>query len=289
MPPTCFIPILAVITNISLEHRAYLGSTIADIAGEKAGIIKSKTPVVTGVRQKSAGKVIADQASKLGAPLYRHGQEFQCRRRPDMQFDYYGIHHTYHKLRLGLSGDHQVDNASLVLAACELLERSGRVTIKEETLRKGLEDTRWPGRLEVVGMAPEIILDGAHNLMSARTLGRHLRRHLHDRNITLVIGILEDKPYRNILKDLIASCRRVIVTQPKIDRAIPADKLELAAREFSPNVEVRADVGEAVRYAVATSAKEDVICIAGSLYVVGEAKTALADMKNFENKPGITP
>ncbi len=282
-------PILSVITNISLEHRAYLGATIAEIAGEKAGIIKSDTPVVTGVRQQSAGKVIADQASKLGAPLYRHGREFKCRRRPDMQFDYYGIHHNYKKLRLGLSGDHQVDNASLVLAACELLENSGRATIKEETLRKGLEDTRWPGRLEVVGMAPEIILDGAHNLMSARILGRHLRRHLHNRNITLVIGILEDKPYRNILKDLIASCRRVIVTQPKIDRAIPAEKLALAAREFSPNVEVRTDVGEAVRYAVATSAKEDVICIAGSLYVVGEAKTALADIKNFENKPGITP
>ena len=282
-------PVLSVITNISLEHRAYLGATIAEIAGEKAGIIKSNTPVVTGVHQQSAGNVIADQASKLGAPLYRHGREFRCRRLPNMQFDYYGIHHTYKKLHLGLSGDHQVDNASLVLAACELLEINGHATIKEETLRKGLEDTRWPGRLELVGTAPEIILDGAHNLMSARILGRHLRRHLHNRNITLVIGILEDKPYRNILKDLIASCSRVIVTQPKIDRAIPAEKLELAAREFSPNVEVRTDVGEAVRYAVATTAKEDVICIAGSLYVVGEAKTALAVMKNFENKPGITP
>jgi dihydrofolate synthase/folylpolyglutamate synthase len=206
-----------------------------------------------------------------------------------MQFDYYGIERNYRQLRLGLSGDHQVDNASLVLAACELLDRNGRATIKEETLRKGLADTRWPGRLEAAGTAPDIILDGAHNLMSARILGRHLRRHLHNRNITLVIGILEDKPYRNILKDLIASCRRVIITQPKIDRAIPANQLALVAREFSPNVEVRADVGEAVRYAVATSAKEDVICIAGSLYVVGEAKTALAGMKNFENKPGITP
>ncbi|MBI5063563.1 MAG: bifunctional folylpolyglutamate synthase/dihydrofolate synthase [Desulfatitalea sp.] len=282
-------PALAVITNISLEHRAYLGSTIADIAGEKAGIIKAHTPVVTGVRQPSASKVIADRAATLGAPLYRHGQEFRNRRRQNMQFDYYGIDHTYHSLRLGLSGDHQVDNAALVLAACELLERNGRVVIREEALRQGLEDTRWPGRLEVAGTAPDIILDGAHNLMSARILSRHLRRYLHNRNITLVIGILEDKPFRNILKDLVASCSRVIVTQPEIDRAIPVHQLEAAAREFSQNVEVRADVGEALRYAVATSAKEDVVCVAGSLYVVGEAKTALANMKNFENKSGLTP
>jgi dihydrofolate synthase/folylpolyglutamate synthase len=277
-------PVLSVITNISLEHRAYLGSTIADIAGEKAGIIKAKTPVVTGVRQPSASKVIAGQASALKAPLYRHGREFHSRRRPKMQFDYYGIHQNYRNLCLGLSGDHQVDNASLVLATCELLQHAGRAKISEEALRQGLSDTHWPGRLEMASTAPDIILDGAHNLMSARILRRHLRRYLHERSITLVIGILEDKPFHNILKDLVPLCRRVIVTQPKIDRAIPIHKLAAAAREFCPNVEVRADVSEAVHLAVTTSAKEDVICIAGSLYVVGEAKTALASMKNSENK-----
>ncbi len=269
-------PRLAVITNISLEHRTYLGSNIAQIAGEKAGIIKPGIPVVTGVRQSSAAKVIAGQATTAGAPLFRHGHEFRSRRRPESHFDYYGVDHTYRDLRLGLNGDHQVDNASLVIAVCELLERNGLAAIGEEALRQGLENTRWPGRLEVAGKAPDIILDGAHNLMSARILSRHMRRYLHNRNITLVIGILDDKPFRNILKDLIHSCKRVIVTQPKIDRAIPAERLAQAAREFSRNVEVKADVGDAVRYALATSAKEDVICVAGSLYVVGEAKTALA-------------
>jgi dihydrofolate synthase/folylpolyglutamate synthase len=281
-------PALAIITNISLEHRAYLGPTITAIAGEKAGIIKPDTPAVTGVRQRLARKVIEDQAVTHRASLYRHGREFRSRRRQPMHFDYYGMDHIYRDLRLGLSGDHQVDNASLVLAACELLVRSGQVAISETALRQGLENTRWPGRLEVVGTAPDIILDGAHNLMSARILSRHLKHYLGDRSITLVVGILDDKPYRAILKDLIAPCKRVIVTQPKIDRAIPVRQLEATAREFASHVEVKADVGEAVRHALATSAKEDVICVAGSLYVVGEAKTALAQLEHFKNKSDRT-
>lgn len=282
-------PLLCIITNISLEHRSYLGNTLAQIAGEKAGIIKQNTPVLTGVRQSSAAQVIADRAFVLNAPLYRYGQEFRSRRRKNMHFDYYGIDSQYRKISLGLSGDHQVDNASLVVAACELLTRRGHAEVEEKALRQGLVETSWPGRLEIAGTAPDIILDGAHNLMSARILARYLRRHIHNRPITMVIGILDDKPFRNILKDLLTICKRVIVTQPKIDRAIPANRLEAAAREFNRNVEVRADVGEAVKYAVATSAKEDVICIAGSLYVVGEAKTVLAEMKIFKNKKTITP
>jgi dihydrofolate synthase / folylpolyglutamate synthase len=268
-------PDLTIITNISLEHKNYLGTTIAVIAGEKAGIIKKQVPVVTGVRQPSAREVIEREAAGRQAPLYRLGRDFNCRRGKPAQFSYHGLDHHWSGLHPGLRGDYQVENASLVLAACEILMRNGLDTLDPSAIRRGISNTRWPGRLEVAGTAPEIILDGAHNLMSARLLGRHLTRYYKDRCITLVVGILDDKPCHSILKDLIAPCRRVIVTQPVIDRAIPAERLAAIAAQFSSQVEIRRDVAEAVRYALATSAKEDVVCIAGSLYVVGEAKTAL--------------
>jgi dihydrofolate synthase / folylpolyglutamate synthase len=274
-------PVLTLITNISLEHKIYLGNTLPVIAGEKAGIIKRGVPVVTGVRQKSAREVIEREAAGLEAPMYRHGRDFRSRRNTSADFSYHGLDHHWSHFRLGLVGDHQVDNASLVLAACEILMHSGHIQLDEAAIRKGLLNTRWPGRLEVAGTDPYLILDGAHNLMAARLLRRHLIRYFKDRNITLVVGILDDKPFRAIMRDLSAPCRRVIVTQPKIDRAIPAQRLGAVAKEFSPHVEIIQNVGDALRLALATTAKEDVICVAGSLYVVGEAKTALRDLNRL--------
>lgn len=274
-------PALTIITNISLEHKIYLGSTLPVIAGEKAGIIKRGVPVVTGVRQKSAREVIEREAAVSEAPLYRHGRDFRSRRNSTAEFSYLGLDHHWSHLRLGLMGDHQVDNAALVLAACEILMRSGQLQLDAAAIREALLNTRWPGRLELAGTDPYLILDGAHNLMAARLLRRHLTRYFKDRNITLVVGILDDKPFRAIMKDLAAPCRRVIVTQAKIDRAIPVERLKAVAKEFSPHVEVRADVGDALRLALATSVREDVVCVAGSLYVVGEARTALRDLNRL--------
>jgi dihydrofolate synthase/folylpolyglutamate synthase len=271
-------PEISIITNISLEHKQYLGKTLPLIAGEKAGIIKTGIPVVSGVRQKSARQVIEHQASTRRARLVQWGRDFKTRRHPSSGFNYIGLYNRWSGIQLNLAGEHQVDNAALVLAACELLAHGNHVQIGETAIRRGLSTVSWPGRLEIALKEPCLILDGAHNLMSARILGRYLTRHLADRHITLVVGILDDKPYNSILKDLITPCKQVIVTQPKIDRAIPVERLEIIAKAFNPNVTVKKDVAEAVRYAIATARPQDVICVAGSLYVVGEAKTALADM-----------
>ncbi len=272
------LPEISLITNISLEHKHYLGNTIAAIAGEKAGIIKPQIPVVTGVTQKSALSRIHQRAQTQQAPVYVRGHDFKCRRVADGHFTYFGLEGKLQNLKLGLSGTHQVDNASLVLAACEILERSGHIKIPPQAIRYGLEKTSWPGRLEVVSNSPILLLDGAHNLMAARVLAGHLRRQYEDRNITLVVGVLDDKPSDSILKDLAVSCRRAVVTQPKIDRAIPADRLAGIARKYFNDVTVIPDIGEAIEHALRGSDAKDVICVAGSLYVVGEAKTALRQM-----------
>ncbi|MDA8141967.1 MAG: bifunctional folylpolyglutamate synthase/dihydrofolate synthase [Desulfobacteraceae bacterium] len=272
-------PALSIITNISLEHRNYLGRDIATIAGEKAGIIKPGVPVITGVHQQAARKAIERQALVNQATVYWYGKEFRSRRASTGRFHYNGVRNSWRGLQLGLIGDHQIENTSLVLAACEQLMAQGSVNLTEDHIRSGIKNTRWPGRLEVVLSEPLVILDGAHNLMSARVLGRHLSRYYNNRKITLVVGILDDKPYRNILKDLLAPCHRVIITQPKIDRAIPAPRLASVAATLHPQIEIKEDVGAALIHALTTCGNDEVICVAGSLYVVGEAKTALREWR----------
>ncbi len=267
-------PILSIITNISLEHKSYLGNTIAAIAYEKAGIIKPGVPVVTGVTQKSARAAVEKKATEESAPLFLKGRDFQVRSKGTGGFSYTGMDHRWPKMQTSLAGAHQIDNASLVLAACELLMR-GQANITETHIKNGLAQNRWPGRLEVVSEKPFVILDGAHNLMAARRLKSFLKTALAGKRITMVAGILDDKPYRAILKDLTEPCARLVATQPKIDRALPPETLKTVATEMIPEIEIVSDVGDAVRHAIATSGPEDAVCVAGSLYVVGEAKAAL--------------
>jgi len=274
-------PELSIITNISLEHRMYLGNTIAEIAGEKAGIIKRRVPVVTGVRQRSAVSVVAEKAQSLSAPLYRLGQAFRVRRSKDGTFTYYGMESIWRKVRTGLLGNYQIDNAALVLAACEILNRKRHIQLEPDAVREGLESNRWPGRLEMVSSSPLVILDGAHNFIAARNLARFITENLKDRRVTLVVGMLDDKPYRSMLKSLLAACDRVILTQATINRSLPIDVLKPIASEIVPDVSLVADVGDAVVHALDTSKPDDAVVVAGSLYVVGEAKAL------FERRPSL--
>lgn len=272
------LPALTIITNISLEHKTYLGATISAIAGEKAGIIKVRTPVVTGVQQASARNVILNQAAGLDAPVYLKGRDFRTRSHQDGSFSYYGLIRTMGRCVTGLQGRHQTINASLVLAGCEVLEQTNAALISEGHIRSGLSQARWPGRLEVASTHPLVILDGAHNLMAARALADHLGTHYRKESVTLVVGILDDKPYGPILKMLAEVSNRVIFTQPVIDRALPAQTLADKAGPLWSEATVEPSVDLAVRKAMEMNKPDQVICVAGSLYVVGEAKTALAKM-----------
>jgi dihydrofolate synthase/folylpolyglutamate synthase len=270
-------PELCIITNISLEHREYLGQTVSKIAAEKAGIIKSGVPVVTGVRQRDAVAEICSIAESKGAPVYRYGHDFRIRRQDEKIFTYRGIDTTWRALQTSLKGDFQLGNLALALASCEILGRT-RIQVTENCIRSGLVNTHWPGRLEWVSESPAILLDGAHNLMAARRLADYLTRHLADRKIVLVVGILSDKPYRAMLKALVPACHRVVITRPKTNRALPPETLCTVAEKMTDRVRVIPNIDEAVTYAVNTAAADEAVCIAGSLYVVGDAKQALASM-----------
>ena len=267
-------PVISIITNVSMEHRAYLGNTLARIAREKAGIIKQATPVVTAIKQRQAKSVIQRIAGKKSAPLYMLGKNFKVRRQPAGGFSYYGIENTWHDMHTALQGHYQVENAALAIAACELLNKN-HTSISQQSIRDGLIKTSWPGRLEIVSEHPMIILDGAHNLMAARELAKFLGDNLAQRSITLVVGILDDKPYQSMLKSLLPVCSRVIVTRAKTGRALDPLRLFETAKKTLSDVRIVSDVAQAFKQAVAEADFNDVICIAGSLYVVGEAKAAI--------------
>jgi len=269
-------PAGSIISNISLEHKMYLGNTIAQIAAEKGGIIKARIPVVTGARQPSALSVLESIAAGKSAPFYRYGRDFRVRTNPNGSFNYYGMSKVWKNLKTSLIGPHQVNNTALVLAACETLAQKNRLNFTENHLRQGLKNTVWPGRLEFVGQSPLIILDGAHNLAAARNLANYLQENLRSRKLTLIAGILDDKPYKAMLGPLMKQCSRVIVTRPIIDRALEPEILYAEAKQHVSDVTCFPDVDQAVTHAMATADPDDVICIAGSLYVVGEAKQTLA-------------
>ena len=268
-------PDLCIITNISMEHQAYLGDSIAQIAAEKGGIIKKGVPVVTGVRQPEAIDTIESLATEKEAPLARFKETFDIRPSTENMFDYQGIATDLDMVAVGLPGDHQLENAALVLAACETLNIAGKTTIDVEAMRYGLLQNHWPGRLEIVAEAPTILLDGAHNLVACEALARFLETRYADRDITLVVGILDDKPYEKMLDLLVPNCRKLILTRPIIDRALEPEALLPVVEPYGKQTTIIPSVPDAVNQAIDAATPEEVVCIAGSLYVVGEARQML--------------
>lgn len=267
------LPKVSIISNISLEHKEYLGDTLAKITFEKAGIIKPTVPVVTAVKQSPARKSIQDKAFTQKAPLYRLGHDFKVRRAGANRFHYYGLDHTFHQLKVSLSGYHQVDNAALAISSCEVLQRQGHA-IPEEAIREGLLAVTWPGRLEVVSKEPYLVLDGAHNLAAVKELARYLKS-ASDTKWTLVIGIFDDKPFKEIIATLMPYCHNVIATRPANSRALTAEILATEAAQYHAKVTTAPTVAAAIEKAVQNWHPGQGICVAGSLYVIGEAKSYL--------------
>ncbi len=271
-------PLASVITNIDLEHTEFLGETLELIAAEKAGIIKPGVPVVTGAAQAPVISVIERTAAERRAPLLQLSRDFRpadLQPGPEQQFTYRGVNTDYERLRIGMLGRYQVDNACLALAAGECLRNAG-VTIGEDAVRSGLGQARWEGRLELVARKPDVYLDGAHNPASARMLAAAVRDlRLPYRRLVLVLGILGDKDYRGIIAELAPLADHVIVTRPAYSRAMDLAGLSAEVRAVHGSVGSAETVERAVAQARAEAAREDLILVTGSLYVVGDARAAL--------------
>jgi len=264
-------PLLSVITNISLEHREYLGNTLEKITREKGGIIKKQGTCLTAATQGPVLEALETLCREREATLYRLGKEIRIRSHRDGTFSYRGFRHRYERLVCPLVGRHQLSNAALALGIVELIGDDG-FGVDERAVVEGLRRTRWEGRLEILQRNPTVLVDGAHNPAGAATLCRALKNDFSYRRLWLIFGVLGDKDYRVMIKRLFPLADEVILTRPDNNRALPLDLLLPTARAFQKNVEVIENPGDALQHALSQVGEKDLVCVAGSLYLVGEIK-----------------
>ncbi|MCX8160662.1 MAG: bifunctional folylpolyglutamate synthase/dihydrofolate synthase [Candidatus Saccharicenans sp.] len=269
-------PEVSVITTISYDHQQYLGSTLGKIAFEKAGIIKERVPCVCGVRTPEALRVIRKKCKKAGSPLV---QVFGRRRKLTVEEEATGEVFLYqtesdtYKFRPSLPGRHQGENAAVAITVSEVMRASGWKLNKKKVI-EGVESTSWPGRLEIIGSCPPVVLDGCHNEAGAMVVNRFWKRAFN-RPAILVFGVMKDKEIEKIARWLFPLATRIVLTRPSLERAAgPAD---IAARlpEYRGKYFLEENVPSALGLALTLSGGQVPVLVAGSLFLVGEARRLL--------------
>lgn len=262
-------PLAVAVTNVGLEHSAHLGNTVEAIAREKAGIAKRGAPFFTAAREPALG-VLREEALKAGAAFHSLGEEFSLTGKADT-YTYKGKGWEIDNIALGLPGPFQRLNAALSLGLAEALSERG-FSISEDAARRGLLNARWPGRLELFLGRGRVLLDGAHNPHAAEVLAEALKEGFPRRNLTLVLGILEDKDAESIIADLTPLAQRVILTRSSSTRALDPAALQAKAATLVTGAEASPGVEEALELALEGLGPEDLVVVTGSLTLVGEAR-----------------
>lgn len=266
-------PLVTAITTISEEHQKFLGDTPAQIASEKAGIIKPDIPIVCGVEGKGPVETIRRKAEELKAPFIRVFSEEN-----HLVLVKAGLHHTFsyqfgaheYVFTPSLRGAHQGRNAAVAIAVLEQLDKLWK-KLDRERIILGLEMTRWPGRLEILSEHPFILVDGAHNAEGARALKAYLIEFV-PKPLILIFAVMRDKKIADLANILFPLADRVILTRfPFHKAAEPEDVLE-KAQGFRDRILLEPDVARAVKIALEEASMEGTVCAAGSLFLVGELK-----------------
>ncbi|MDI6727302.1 MAG: folylpolyglutamate synthase/dihydrofolate synthase family protein [Thermodesulfovibrionales bacterium] len=287
-------PEVSVITKISYDHKEFLGETLADIAYEKAGIIKKGIPVVSAHQDKEAGEVIAATVKERSSPLFIYGRDFSGELRlsdiEGITFDYFDDSCTITDLHTPLAGEHQIFNACMATKAAMVAlnraaeQQSSRAILlpfSTSALREGLSSTQWHGRLEIVSNNPMIMIDGAHNPDAAKALSEFIKKHLNDYRIILILGIMADKNIHGIMSPLLPVASEIIFTAPDYGRAASPQKLaEIALHMGFPSriansvrdaIEMAKNLSSSLHHSITPS----LILITGSFYTIGEAMEML--------------
>ena len=207
----------------------------------------------------------------LNSSYYQLGRDFICVPDHNKTFTYHGLKHTFRNIELGLRGDFQLQNAALALSAAEILMEKN-YPIEEKALFAGLRTVSWPGRLEPVNTNPLVILDGAHNPAAMKNLKTALFNTFDFSKLLLVLGMMEDKEIENMVRVLVPSADQVILCKPRMDRAATTQALASTIKDFHVTYHQIDDVTHATRYALTLAQSDDLICVTGSLFTVGEAR-----------------
>lgn len=261
---------LEIITGIGLEHTKFLGKTYAEIANEKAGIIKQNSAVVTASQTEEAMRVIKSKAKERQAKLYSCGIDFKARRTgfsaEGQEFAFYGAS-IYHNLYTPLLGRYQIENMALVLQALILMRRRG-FPVKRDAIYAGIRDVSWPCRFQILKKNPLFIIDGAHNPDGIRLFLDNLAHMFPEESFSFLMGILKDKNYKSMLHRVqrFKNIKEIVFTKPDTDRAAEPGQLASFITSKKIKISVVPDCKKAYRY---TQSKAGNWCVCGSLYLCG--------------------
>lgn len=267
-------PEACAIITIGLDHQEYLGTTEKAIGFEKAGIIKAGVPVVVGRIEGPAWDVIRQAAADRGAPLMRLGQDFHTAGTGPKAFSYCGVSRQLDGLTCALAGRHQLDNAACAVAVLEAAEGRG-ISVPDGAVRRGLKSVVWEGRLEVVERGPVLLLDGAHNPAAAHVLAEYLTEWCASRpesRVILVLGMMRDKDHARFVEPFCRLVSEVVLTQADMARSASVQELRETVGSRFPQCHVAPAAADALALAKARATAQDLICVTGSLMLVGEVK-----------------
>jgi dihydrofolate synthase / folylpolyglutamate synthase len=271
-------PVVSVITRIDFDHENFLGHSLREIAGEKAGILKHGVPVVSASQLPEAREILSARAAELHCPLVETGEAFRVEqenmeggcvraRVTEIETD------TPFSLAPQLPGRFQLQNALNAVAVARLLQ-ARNFRIPNENIERGIAEAHWPGRLEKLQSRPDIYLDGAHNPGAARELARFLEENFSWRRVLLIYGAMRDKAVDEVTGLLFPLAAEVIFTQPNSPRAVSATQLAKIAGHHASHFTVINNAEAALDWALANARPEDAIFITGSLYLVGQLRHA---------------
>jgi len=270
--------IISVVTSIDLDHQKILGNTVAEIAAEKAAIIVNGAGAVLGRQNHNAATdVLMNRCLETGVlPVFvNEPTATEATGLGSVMFNYESAHSNYVRIVSGLRGRHQIDNAAAAIEAAELLNGSG-FPITREAIIKGLRAASWPGRLELISDRPAILLDGAHNPAGARALRKFLEEFCHV-PITLIFAAMTDKDIERMAIELFDTARTIVLTRVRDPRSADSARLGGAALRASRNVIFAETARQALSWARSVTAPDGLICVAGSLYLVGEVKSLIEE------------
>ena len=280
-------PLVCGITQISLDHTHILGKDVATIAREKAGIFKKGVPAISVEQSPEAAAALKEVAEETGTPLEFTGDDiefsyrFEANRElgPHTRVCLTTPNHHYEHLAVPLQGEHQALNCGLALAMLDRLRHFG-FEIPEPQVVAGLANTNLPGRMEIAWNEPRILLDGAHNSSSMTALIKAIGAHIPYDSLVMIFGCAQDKDVMGMLKEVNLGADKVIFTKAKGNpRAVEPIDLQRKFTEVSEKMAQTApSLPEALQLAARAVSREDLICICGSFYLVGEAKKYLSDL-----------
>jgi len=279
--PTNVVPSkLAVITNIALEHTPQLGTSLAEIAKHKAGIIKQSQPVITSEKSAKIVDIFAKEAIRNHSKLYKLDRDFSFKVHKSnytgLTLDIRTPYKTYDKLHLAQLGTFNTTNAAVAVKATEVLIKKYAVPITEDHIRTALEGWRLSGRMEIVQQTPQVILDSAHNPQKMRALVETIKAVFPQKTITVVTGMLAFKEVDAIIKELLPIASRVIATQANVlgKPSLPTSNLREAINRQNPSLEVieHSSIERGIVTAISKSKPDELVLITGSMYLIGEAR-----------------